>query len=158
MSKDFTDRQINAVELNGGDVSLVANGANPHTSASLRSEDVTYEQRKAKAEIVGKDMRGGIVLAATPRAFTYSSALDQPSPLDDLRDLKPFREHLRNLRAGRRSSGDALADARRMLAEARDADVQKELAEHRQRIADRERARSHERLEAERRMARWAGY
>jgi HK97 family phage prohead protease len=57
-SPDYSERVIRAVSISRGDCSIVTQGANPHTSVSVRSQELTFEQRKAKAEALAWRMHG----------------------------------------------------------------------------------------------------
>jgi HK97 family phage prohead protease len=67
-SDDYTKRRITMVNLHRGDVSIVTHGANPATSASVRSaallgpekaleRDVPLEERRRRVDLIGKTLR-----------------------------------------------------------------------------------------------------
>jgi hypothetical protein len=57
-SSDYERRTIRAVNIHRGDVSLVGMAANPATSAMLRADALTLEQRRKRAEVIGRSVRG----------------------------------------------------------------------------------------------------
>jgi HK97 family phage prohead protease len=61
-SEDYTERTILSVSLHKGDVSLVTQGANPATSATLRADALTLEQRRERAAVIGKRVTGPVLL------------------------------------------------------------------------------------------------
>lgn len=56
-NEDYTERSITDVGIHRGDVSLVTMAANPAATADLRSA-LTLEQRKRRAETIGKRIAG----------------------------------------------------------------------------------------------------
>jgi HK97 family phage prohead protease len=158
-SADFDKRVILAAEINRGDVSICTHGANPATSSSIRS-GLTLEQRKAKAEELGREFRGGVVYTGKPSSEPGElrrRVLSEPSPLDSVIPITTYWERLRDLRSGTASTGDAVADARALLDRNRHKAIQKELAEHRERVAKEDRGRDYDRRERERRWRRYGG-
>jgi HK97 family phage prohead protease len=135
---DYTHRTILAAEISRGDVSIVAFGANPHTTASIRAEDLTFEQRKARARTLGSEIRGGVPLVGRKApGVIYSVALNSRSPLESVKPMSYYRSHLADIEAGRRNSGDAVADARARVDEARNDAVRRDLRNYRQWLAER---------------------
>jgi HK97 family phage prohead protease len=59
-SADYTERTIETVNLQRGDVAIVARAANPAATATLRQKDaeLTLNQRRNRAEMLGKRMTG----------------------------------------------------------------------------------------------------
>jgi HK97 family phage prohead protease len=157
---EFTKRVILAAEINRGDVSIVTNGANPATSATIRADSLTLDQRKAKAEELGREFRGGVahIRRGVPEGELVSRELSKASPLLSVEPLSVYRQRLLDLRSDNPSTGDALADARALLDRNRHKASQRELAEHRERIAKEDRGRDYERRERERRWRYYGGY
>ena len=52
--REYLAREILGANLNGGDVAIVGYGANPQTSADVRAAGLTFEERRAAAEYIGK--------------------------------------------------------------------------------------------------------
>ncbi len=157
-SDDFTKRRILQAEITRGDVSLVTFPANPATSAALRSAELTLEQRKARAESIGQELRAGVTYTrteSTGAGAVFSRVLAEPSPLDTVEPMTGYWQRVADLRDGTPKTGDAVADARALLDRGRNAAIQGELAEHRERIARDDRERGYDRLARER---RWRQY
>ena len=74
-SSDFTKREIKEVDLAKGDVSLVDFGANPSTSAMMRADQMTLEQRRAAAEKLGTELRGFAHIATSRRSSDTDALL-----------------------------------------------------------------------------------
>jgi HK97 family phage prohead protease len=51
---DYTERRIQEVDLNRGDVSLCAYGASPTTTSTMRAAEMSFEQRRAVAGQIGE--------------------------------------------------------------------------------------------------------
>jgi hypothetical protein len=69
-NSDYSERTIKGANLKNGDVSIVSRAANPAALATLRSDQLTPEQRQARAEKIGTRVCGPAVpfdlLAPTP--------------------------------------------------------------------------------------------
>ena len=76
-SDDGSLRQISALSIHRGDISLVGYGANPATSVTVRAEALTAEQRKRRIERVGERVGGGVPVRSPRRSPKPASRLER---------------------------------------------------------------------------------
>jgi HK97 family phage prohead protease len=58
-NEDFTHRELTSINLQNGDTSIVGAGANKYTTLSIseRASETTLEQRRLRAETIGREVR-----------------------------------------------------------------------------------------------------
>lgn len=92
-NEDYTDRQITEVNLHRGDVSVVNFGANPATSAALRSLEVeSAELEDAIAALKRGDATDDQKATVARIATTLSDLLAEPEGREDDDILQQIRE------------------------------------------------------------------
>ena len=79
--ESYTRRTLTALDLDGGDVSIVTRGANRTTSASIRSDEQGIEDRKRVALEIGFEVRGsasGLAVAEVKPAASKPARPKRP--------------------------------------------------------------------------------
>jgi HK97 family phage prohead protease len=153
-SDDRSERTLDAVSINRGDVSIVNFGANPATTATVRHSEMAIERRESRIAEIGKRVQRRVPitgLAARSSAVTMS----------------PFEAELADRKATEwdaywRTTGEALASTRGTVAERRsgpltaapDAAVERECARMRLREQQAAAQRTEDQLQRRRRERR----
>lgn len=117
---DYAERTIESVNLDRGDVTACAYGANPAAYVSLRSADLTLEQRRGRAEKLEARWSGTLPILSARSTPTDDRAFD---------DWFAAREDVARLGAGLKPTGeDPLLAARAALAELADRAAEQDTA------------------------------